>query len=142
MIDPKELRIGNFIQVEDTVLPVTLEILSGLAKDDSDSIQHCSYHIPLTEEWLVKCSRQEGSYWVFDHSENDVLFRLGQIRICSDGGKTYEASGLFSVEISGTPPSSIHDDDIFAMTGLVIRYVHELKNLYVALTGKDLNFEE
>lgn len=69
-------------------------------------------HIPITEEWLLK----------FGYRKNTPFFTDGSII------EFYENNGMLFCEL---PDNN---------TMLHIKYVHQLQNLYFALTGEELVF--
>jgi hypothetical protein len=126
-----ELRIGNLVYpFKDTpkkVLGVGANIL--VAFTDSQFLD-CEIHqiepIPLTEEWLLKLgfeicyvgwfeirSRFDGDYDEFSYNINTK-----EIHILQDSGRKYE----------------VHLCNI--------QHVHQLQNLYFALTGEELTINE
>lgn len=118
MIDLKELRIGNYIFSNSSKLPYW-EISS---EDFSFMNGHeVHYHpVELTEEWLIKLGFKNTYDQYFEH-ENMPFFEL----LDSGRGEGYN-NGWRMFNNSG---NSI----IFA-----IKSVHQLQNLYYALTGDEL----
>ena len=111
---PQELRIGNLIKVSWKQDPyyVTGDILYEM-----DEFEHCYSPIPLTEEWLVK-------------------FGFDQV----------EESGVFDIDIDGDRYLSVNDMQKKCYVGASIDWtlikcpesVHQLQNLFFALTGEEL----
>ena len=93
----KELRIGNYINIHDTITQMEL--------DDFHFSSSFMNPIPLTEEWLLKLGFE----------------------------KAYETCYQYKDFIL---------DDRFIMMDIDItiqlKYVHQLQNLYFALTGQEL----
>jgi hypothetical protein len=112
----EELRIGNLVYGFKTVWCID--------NTDFSSDQISTYDpIPVTEEWLVKLG--------FHKQPKEILgnkyFLLGFFIEIKDGiGIIYkEGKGLFNfIEI-------VH-----------IKYIHQLQNIYFALTGKELKINE
>jgi hypothetical protein len=77
---------------------------------NSSSEDDCS-GTPLTEEWLIKFGFEKGS-----------VFMKNEIKIGRDGDDFIH--GLYSVPYDGNM--------------LKVAYVHQLQNLYFALTGTEL----
>jgi hypothetical protein len=81
--------------------------------------------IPLTEEWLLNLGFNYDD--MEDTNENDNLWYhlvYGDFRFSSD--------------------KSINFESVFIRlnkTNLEIKYVHQLQNLYFALTGKELDYD-
>ena len=113
-----ELRIGNYVTLLGKITKVSPimiaeEYQSGLCS--SDYLED----IPLTEKWLLK-------------------FGFDLIRNNKDSGyKQYEnyTNGftiMFSIEVNEQPVCWVES------IGLDVMFVHQLQNLYFALTGKEL----
>lgn len=136
-----ELRIGNLV-IEDGVLcEVTSISISGQLTIFSAQKVYSSdiskiVPIPLTEEWLLKlgfegmvdyASRIAAQTTGYKTKES-VLFRFNDNRLTDD-------VIMF--------PVLVFSDNIFRYreSGLIIKYVHQLQNLYFALTGQELEIK-
>ena len=118
-----ELRIGNLVQYANdervfvNLIGKTLEITAAdILSIYNDNIQ--VEPILLTEEWLIKFGFkrvQEDKYGC--HYENQECW-------------VYLSHGGFDVEV-------ITDDERFNLLR-TYKYVHQLQNLYFAITGKEL----
>lgn len=108
-----ELRIGNWIEIKNS---------KGICTTVTESTFDCNIDknykaIPLTEEWLIK----------FDFDNNFKQF-------------DFENNGLKVIK-------DVHSDSWICYIGFlnqfneicIIKYVHQLQNLYFALTGGELN---
>lgn len=116
-MDVKELRIGNWFLLNKSNVKKPYQIDSGFdiyKLDESDCAD--IEPIPLTEEWLIKFGFEKKQFFSYDKgllsvslpSEDALLWR---------NGRTY----FNSWKISDAP-----------------KYVHQLQNLYFALTGTEL----
>lgn len=113
MIQPNELRIGNWVKVEDACYKVVgvgliLAILNNGIKYDSYMFRKI-YPIPLTEDLLV------------------------QLGFPNEYATMYETSdGWF-----------LHIDDASHQTAIAIpvKYLHELQNAYFVATKKELDIK-
>jgi len=114
MIDPKELRLGNLVWEIKNNTPATVLMI---IEDHSDWCDP----IPITEEWLDKCDKWKKSDWV----------DKGYGRIGSFGLQHYSKNALWELEI-------VMDDQCFY--GVELKYLHELQNLYYALTKEEVVF--
>lgn len=123
-----ELRIGNyymFADYEGIVYRQVREIknnLFGLIGDyDGTNFEICR-PIPLTEEWLLKFGfhRHHADY------SNDVIYIKN---IDSNNGFEW---GVYPNELGS---------GIEIKNRILLRYVHQLQNLYFALIGEELTFK-
>lgn len=125
----KDLRIGNFVygfgEFAETALPICcLNSDNTLRLTIFDQSAGC-FHvnrvkpIPLTEEWLDKFGfKQWGKYYHLWKIESKT-----KCTICT----TYSDNGEFRLNEN---------------YGVRFRYVHELQNLYFAITSKELEIIE
>jgi len=106
-----ELRVGNWVKESDRLV----HIHDGFGIDHAHNFDP----IPLTEEWLVKLGFKK---------INDNLFRLGHLQyrtgMLKKGSTGYNSCFMFGVK------KITH-----------IRRVHQLQNLYFALTGTELTIK-
>lgn len=121
-----ELRIGNLINKKE--LQMTVENIgeNGInyyhgAEFDNPTSDYDEWEIlsgiPLTEEWLLK----------FGFKENDFCFILGTLNLYTSqhGAWDYYAG-------CGNERQWVTS----------IRYIHQLQNLFFAITGKELTIKE
>jgi hypothetical protein len=113
MITAKELRIGNYLSIIGiTPIKIDAQRILSISNGDTDYQQ-----IPINEEWLLKFGFEKmGLYYHFP----DSFFKLEQ----------YKNKNAFWLR-SGTE----HLDCVR------INYVHQLQNLYFALTGTELTLK-
>jgi hypothetical protein len=118
-----ELRIGNLVKHidKDSVFTVKgIDLLGIDCENDIESMYssyEMLYYVKLTEEWLLKFGFQKTMSWTYvkDLVGNlELVYYLGE-KGWSIGFKSY----------SDFPN---------------LKYVHELQNLYFALTGKELTY--
>ncbi len=117
MIKASELRIGNWINEQGLELQV--------GKIDCELFKG-SEAIPLTEEWFLKFGftkwkdRLTIEAWAKDHPSQrfDIDFKAGDI-------------------IMNSRYQEHHDSFVMGH----IKYVHQLQNLYFALTGEELTIK-
>lgn len=123
MIKASELRIGNAIwdDTHNKIKWVTHRVISDLASHPSPL--PCS-PIPLTPEWMGRCG--------FSKEPNDD----------SNSYETYSTlkmEGGIAQEKDGWYFRIIHIDGYYEQrVGREIENVHQLQNLYFALTGEEL----
>ena len=126
-MNANELRVGNYFNVlgEDRVL-------QGVSNTSANTVLYTYYAdfigllpiklihlkpIPLTEEWLLKFGFEKGS---------DII------------------GDCFYIELKNNDDFVIHieDDNTFLFDdNLEIKHVHQLQNIYFALTQKELIYE-
>lgn len=117
----KELRIGNYIQIDDLPIEqITLETFATLKEVPATISLFNS--IPLTEESLIKLG--------FIKSREDLFFlRIPEIN-CEFHYEKHSYRNLICIHSS---------------CGCIIPeislYVHSIQNLYFALTGKELEIK-
>lgn len=132
-MEARELRIGNW--VNPIGVPVQVE---GIEKyDDKEFVKiwggewhHLSAidPIPLTEDWFNKfgfIKDNNGSYWV-----NLQTHYLSLI----------PSYGFWYPTYAELPEMSHEDEQMVNLN--TIEFIHQLQNLYFALTGKELTLPE
>ena len=123
-----ELRIGNYITYEsradtDEVMEVVAGSLYRINESDGDGYSP----IPLTEEWLLKFGFEER-----------IEYEDFVIKIPSDHN---DAERSFYIQLNGLSGLNYKDDSIDTESfhlNTIIKSVHQLQNLYFALTGEEL----
>jgi hypothetical protein len=123
MIKANELRIGNLVyESSDGIGFDIFEItcINSFTKtviDKSDTISQLDYlfGIPITEDWLLKFGFDRGIYWRKDWFE------------------IQQSEDEFSLYIP--------DNYVGQEYGEPLKYVHQLMNLYFALTGTELELK-
>ncbi len=114
MIKANELRIGNYYDQFGNIHQVNGHIISELGKAPIGQLW-CK-PIPLTEEILLKCGFVEKKKWFYKEK-----FLLGYMTTDENLQAEWKFGG-----VEGT------------WNLLNIKYVHQLQNLYFALTGEEL----
>ena len=119
MLEARELRLGNTIECYlGAPISESMEIIvKATTLVNFDKYPKTSYHpIPLTEEWLDKFGFIHNGMW-WDSSQE--YFEL-------DTFKDSYVMGINSCEYNH---------------GIEIKHVHQLQNLYFALTGEELKIK-
>ena len=106
-----ELRIGNYVEYGDDIEQISIHLLFGALNGDDVK------PIPLTEEWLVKFGFEPNIY-------NDE-FELYPLTFDCE----YTDEGNWNISYDSYPLST------------EIKHVHQLQNLYFALTGEELTIK-
>lgn len=118
MINATELRICNYANIEGHEVIVDGRVICDLWMGRFASAEP----IPITEEWLIKLGYKKN----IDEDECPYLYAVK--------GKT----SLFERE---NGYYNFHIEDVLD-EGINIKYVHQLQNIYFALTGKELIVRE
>jgi len=142
----QDLRIGNLVTINNPEawpemkgIPVTVRSLkrvddpmfplsSGDAAlesfygDEYSQFDEFIEPIPLTEEWLIKCGFEKLSHYEEAHTEEDYVWEIEAPR----SPVLFLVDGIF------------HEDNY----GVKLQFVHQLQNLYYALTGSELTIKE
>lgn len=118
-----ELRIGNWVAHDG--LPFYIRDVEDL-RDIERTLKHGTFtRIPLTEEWLLKFGFEDNSYARFyKYVDNEFYITVSF--------KDYAHTQL------SEHPVEVNDYSL----PLDCKYVHQLQNLYFALTGKELTIAE
>lgn len=122
MLRPEELRIGNWVfDTEGKPNQVNMDALRYLNSYGNTPI--CQVHpIPITEEILLKCG------FIWDDFENDPPDWL-----CWKVGAKSTLQTDRSVNFSFIEFTTI-------LGRIKVQYLHQLQNLYFALTGQELTY--
>ena len=121
-IQANELRIGNWVKYGD--LNVKSFSVDGLYNIITDIENYKP--IPLTEEWLLRLG--------FDKYKDTNNFKIKSNKYFS---LTEEKQGYLKIGISNNKWNIIN----FGNKSIFIKHVHQLQNLYFALTGKELIYK-
>lgn len=136
MIKANELRLGNLITKHFENGKGEIELVTSRTIFDchANPTGKFSYSgIPLTPEILKKCGAEEDTFWWGDGIEGFHIF-----------------TGLEDIERIDIKFGS-EDNDRFDLDAVwigqqdlvkVCQYLHQLQNLYFALSGKELNIDK
>ena len=124
-MDAKELRIGNWVRIDSLTDGSTTEVEAYVFHID-EMIWTTKYKyspIPLTEEWLIKFGFEKdednGVYWINSTvciGRNNITYDYWEVWCdCSEGFICLNNNGF--------------------------EHVHQLQNLYFALTNKELTIK-
>ena len=140
----KELRIGNCLQYKNTNDIAIVELIHKKHFDCRDEYgsftPNGNYQpIPLTEEWLLKFGFNP---LPFANILNSYTKSIGRNRILSVGNVSTPNEMIFLCEINATDDKKI-DDAICIRNYDYDKYthVHQLQNLYFALTNEELTIK-
>ena len=118
-INFKELRLDNYICINNNLHPCRVKeitmssvVVESIKENYSEPTINSMNPIPLTEEWLLNLGFKKNNYYGYDEYLIDGYSYINgkfHIAACDDCGESVE-----------------------------INFVHELQNLYFALTKKEL----
>ena len=129
-----EFRIGNYyLDIDNKLSELSgYELWQMSVSENNDNLGVMEFQpIPLTEEWLLKFGFERGGYDMIEvsHPSNPRFVLYGYLDNDSDYlGWNYDTE----VDIKGTT---------FRDSLLKIKYVHQLQNLYFALTNEELTID-
>ena len=129
-MEARELRIGNYVKREEKVLCIKAGDIRAM--DDWQQLENekeITKPIPLTEEWLLKFG------FVNDIIEYDLT--IGNMH--EEGTMIFSIKKDFSLIQISVGMGGDKPDWIFLMCPT---YVHQLQNLYFALTANELTIKE
>ena len=113
-MEARELRIGNYIYDNEVGLKGEFRVCAGDIKTIDDNQKEFDYSaLPLTEEWLLKFGFTEYGEWF----SNDWFYNGLNVSLKH---KKTTIGNREETEIEHT------------------KHVHQLQNLYFALTGEEL----
>lgn len=110
-----ELRIGNYVSLHG--------ILVEMTASDFNFDESYFKPIPLTEKWLLKFGFEYSSFY------GNYKIKAGNY---SNSIKLYEGEWCYYND----------DSDAGCYFVTTIKYVHQLQNLYFALTNEELTYEQ
>lgn len=124
-----ELMIGNYVYFHGDVEEINMVDGFGIIGREEQPL--CSIDefepIPLTEEWLLK----------FSFLKDEEYLSIGRFdyKYCF---KYRDWANNWAFYIEYTDSGNPNDDGIKYPVAFDIKYVHQLQNLYFALTGEEL----
>ena len=136
---PKDLRIGNYLLIDG----IAQKILAILPNDNSTEFKEKEFFKIIFQHW-----KYETSYEIYSDEEVELIplteewisklgFEKDGIKFVIDKDRYHTISLLFGKITMPFIKSNHHEaGEHFSFYG--IRYVHQLQNLYFALTGREL----
>jgi hypothetical protein len=128
MIQPNELRIGNYVEYRGKYVQV------NRVEKDSD-FQHCT-PIPITPDILERLGFEKHPHFTVANSR---FIELGRNRVLSVECAGTPNEIIFLSEQSDKPVKDVICLRNYDYDGYT--YVHQLQNLYYSLTGIELTFK-
>lgn len=134
MIDYKSLRIGNWVKSGKHVLMVesiidyqNKKVIGASGKTASLEVDFSQYEpIPLTPEILLACPEFKGGCFELNTPDRTLSF------VTSPDGNYYPM-------LIQSPEFSNGEENVFGLAA--IKHLHQLQNLFFALTGKELEID-
>jgi hypothetical protein len=135
MIKASELRIGNLLEFSNGIEPAKIVMVgrrffssAAIEKEDGDFNVTPYYRgIPLTEEWLIRFGFLQGK----SKYGNDFS-------ILNEDGFTVMFSIEHWIDVEETSVWKNHWHTKGLLNKNKLQFVHQLQNLFFALTGKEL----
>jgi len=124
-----ELRIGNLVlDTKGNINKVDSEALIYMSKEPLNQVTP----IPLTEEWLLKFGFIKGNYNWFRLYFNPEKLEDSDCFTYNINSKMLCLESFYDNEKKGSIQLSSSDE----------KYVHQLQNLYFALTSEELTIKQ
>jgi len=143
-MEPKELRQGNLIYTPDGVIDSVTDIaMDGCVMTLLFGQMYDLEPISLTEEWLIKFGFENWGKGGLYSNEYETYDRFVLHNVL-DGTSNFEVHYILSTYGNTHHKQFIisSDEDDRISWGVEIKYVHQLQNLYFALTGEELELKE
>lgn len=136
MLRAEELRIGNLLGTPDGVEEViTIQSNSIFYTENYKNSWAEIKPIPLTEEWLVKFGFEKVSC-----GDDEFGYSTDYDLIGKDFFLSYADD--FSISIAESKKTYENTPNCLTPDGHLFKYVHQLQNLYFALTGEELTLKQ
>jgi len=113
----KELRIGNYVTLNNDIKIVNGNLIKEQEQSEMIIGEIYLEPIPITEEWLFK-------FGFLKDLDNDIYLNINAYAFLYWQNDRVEL---------------LDDDNNFMIS--YCKYVHQLQNLYFALTGEELTFK-
>lgn len=128
-MEAKELRIGNWIRHKYSEPDFIVSEINAFSENNTvNGIDLCDCEpISITEEWLIDFG------FVKDNNENYLIgMQVHYLELMTSNGYWYPTYAQ--------APEMSHENEQRVSTNR-IKYVHQLQNLYFALTGEELELK-
>ena len=135
-----ELRIGNWVWNDVQKMPYQVDgNLIGLYHcREKAGVEICLSPVLLTEEWLIKFGLYNNLKLNYNKRQG-VEYRFSKKKLGTYIIKRYYNNSLYNMQfVYDDKHNNIPNEQIWVN----IKYVHQLQNLYFALTGEELTIKE
>lgn len=141
IIDPRELRIGNYLLYEGKIVAVT--VLSVNPKDFSKGVIAFN-EIGKTDSQIGGNIDGFGNKLERIPITGEILERFGFLKYSCGGNGRYNISDYIIEPTDRNPQRGysilqIHDDGVLEIAQF--KYVHQLQNFYYSVTDEELKFK-
>lgn len=126
----RELRIGNYIENTDSQMASYMVVNADVIKQNEHTMYASLEPIPLTEEWLLKFGFKHQNKYDLESNLYSKKLKSGYFFTIYSKKQTLD----FKTKFIGWKVLNIGFD-------FKIEYVHQLQNLYFALTGEELTLK-
>lgn len=138
MLKPSELRIGNLIQLNPEKKWISSDMIKTVESISSKGINYSFYPemaihwtelddsyvgVPLDEKWFLILGFKKVYRGAFEPIDKPVGFEMLEISVNFEGEYELTCNG-----------------NEYGL-GCIVKYVHQLQNLYFTLTGEELTFK-
>ena len=123
-MNAKELRIGNYVNYDNKDAIITIDDFNHIIKYDI----HIINPIPITEDWLLKFGFEQQEF-TYNYNIDDTLSL-----------QVLNVKGVYFPSLVEYPEMTLVGTQIVHLK--CISFVHELQNLYFALTGEELELKK
>lgn len=115
-----ELRIGNYVLYENEEIQIDIDCFYWSVESSYAELEYWEQYkpIPITDEWLLKFG-----FKVIKNYNNGLI-------------------GFKDFNLLGDENLYYYTYDNHNVIGVGLKYVHQLQNLYFALTGEELFIKE
>jgi hypothetical protein len=120
-----ELRIGNLVDQPNEGVAKVTSILNNLQiRTETGYVDKYCKSIPLTEEWLLKFGFKRNDNTKVSDSFYWIMVGGSELHINPDNGVVW-----------------IHRNENIFNNPCLVKHLHQLQNLYFALTGEELDIK-
>ena len=129
-----ELRIGNYVKSNDVNMAPYFTVTASFLKQNENKMSWFIDPIPLSENWLEKFGfeKNKDKRWMRGKSRYAIFY--------FEYYATGEDNCMWRIEYHDTDYGRNEYKDC-NQWGDVIKYVHQLQNLYWSLTGEELTIK-
>jgi hypothetical protein len=127
-----ELRIGNWVQFRHTETPVLITLADFVREYKEEHLEDYE-PIPLTEEWLERFGFENGAnknYKSIKLPKTSIKDAYLFVNYVTDSRLPYARRGIALVDD--------FEEETEISIDIEIKHVHQLQNLYFAITGVEL----